>query len=280
MRPRAGTGQGSGGAPVRLAAALALLAAVLLLAAPLRAEPSFPALTGRVVDAAHLLDPATLSALDAKLAAQEAQTTDQFVVATVPSLESLSIEDYGNRLFRAWKLGQDKKNNGVLLLVAPAERKVRIEVGYGLEGILTDAVASTIIRSAIIPAFKAGDMAGGVVKGADAILEVLNLDPDEARQRARRLEQGGEDPDWIAVLVFTILVAFWIYILFFHKGGPGGRGTRRRGGMVAVPPGGWDWGSRSGGGSFGGGFSGGGGLLRRGRRLGGLVRWRTASLLP
>lgn len=261
-----------------------LLVLVAWLAFAGMALADFPALTGRVVDDAHILDPATRAALDAKLAAQEQKATDQFVVATVPSLDGTSVEDYANRLFRVWKLGQDKKNNGVLLLVAPNERKVRIEVGYGLEGILTDAVASTIIRNAIIPAFKAGDMAGGVAKGADAVLEILNLDPEEARVRARRAEQPPElTGDELFNLIFLgILVAFWVYVIwrsFRSGGGPGGGGAaarqRRRGrdAMAGGPITTWDWGTGSGGGwsggGGGGGWSGGGGSSGGGGASGG-----------
>ncbi|MFG1182034.1 TPM domain-containing protein [Xanthobacter versatilis] len=244
-----------------------LFALVLLLGVPARAELTFPTLTGRVVDDAHVLDAATLAALDARLAAQEAKATDQVVVATIPSLQGTSVEDYANRLFRFWQIGQAKKNNGVLLLVAPSERKVRIEVGYGLEGILTDAVASTIIRNAIVPAFKAGDMAGGIVKGTDAILEILNLDPDEARARAKRLEPSGWTEEEVDNLIFLIaMIAFWGFIIWRVTrggGGPGGgAAARRRGGSgwAAGPASTWDWGTGSSGGSGGGGgWSGGGG---------------------
>src|SRR5262249_27211905 len=108
---------------------LVAVSASVALAQPL----TFPTPTGRVVDDAGILDAATRAALTEKLAALEAKTTDQLVVATVKSLQGTSVEDYANRLFRQWKLGQAGKNNGVLLLVAPTERKVRIEVGYGLE---------------------------------------------------------------------------------------------------------------------------------------------------
>ncbi|MFG1301831.1 TPM domain-containing protein [Xanthobacter sp. V3C-3] len=253
-----------------LRVAVLAFVALALLAGAAWAELTFPALTGRVVDAAHVLDPATLAALDAKLAAQEAKATDQLVVATVPSLQGTSVEDYANRLFRHWQLGQAKKNNGVLFLVAPAERKVRIEVGYGLEGILTDAVASTIIRNAVVPAFKAGNMAAGVVKGTDAILEVLNLDPDEARARARQLEQPGMSEEEVDNLIFlAVMVIFWAYIIWrVTRGGRGGGGgsaaRRRRGGALGgATASSWDWGTSSGGwsggSSSGGGWSGGGG---------------------
>ncbi|QRG04978.1 TPM domain-containing protein [Xanthobacter dioxanivorans] len=250
--------------------ALALLAGVLFACGAARAELTFPALTGRVVDAAHVLPPATVAALDAKLAAQEAKATDQVVVATVPSLQGTSVEDYANRLFRFWQIGQAKKNNGVLLLVAPGERKVRIEVGYGLEGILTDAVSSTIIRNAVVPAFKAGDMAGGIVKGTDAILEILNLDPDEARARAKALEKPGMTEDEIDNLIFlAVMLLFWGFIIWRVTrggGGPGGGAVTRRRGRAAAAGGAassWDWGGGFGGGSSGGGggggWSGGGG---------------------
>ncbi|TCT02493.1 uncharacterized protein EDC64_113144 [Aquabacter spiritensis] len=236
-----------------------LLLAFFLMALPLpaRAELTFPPLSGRVVDSAHVLDWQTLVELDRKLAAQEAKASDQFVVATIPSLQGTSIEDFANRLFRHWKLGQAQENNGVLLLVAPAERKVRIEVGYGLEGILTDAVSGTIIRTAIVPAFRDGDMAGGIVKGADAILDILNLDPEEARRRARALVDGDESDDWVHFLILAIMILIFVFIIW--------RGGGLRGGGAAGPivfmPGSGGRGGDSGGGGFsgGGGSSGGGG---------------------
>lgn len=270
-RPAVTAGWGAALAPAGMAARrLALsLAALVLLAGAARAELTFPALTGRVVDDAHVLSPATLATLDAKLAAQEAKATDQLVVATVPSLQGTSVEDYANRLFRHWQLGQAKKNNGVLFLIAPTERKVRIEVGYGLEGILTDAVASTIIRNAVVPAFKAGDMPGGIVKGTDAILEILNLDPDEAKARAKKLESSDWTEEEVDNLIFlAVMVIFWAYIIWRvtrgGRGGGGGAAARRRGGALGgATAGGWDWGTSSGGwsggSSSGGGWSGGGG---------------------
>jgi uncharacterized protein len=145
---------------------------------------SFPSLTGRVVDQAGVLDPPVRAAIDQQLADLEAKTTDQLVVVTVRSLEGLTIEDYGLRLGRQWKIGQKDKNNGVLLVVAPHERKVRIEVGYGLEGTLPDAVASYIITETILPHFRANDMSGGVARGVDDIIEALTGDPAEWAARA------------------------------------------------------------------------------------------------
>jgi uncharacterized protein len=166
----------------------ALLLALLVILAPLAAlAQTFPALTGRVVDTANLLKPQERAALEAKLKVHEDKTSDQVVVATVPSLESRSIEDYANRLFRTWQLGQQKKNNGVLLLVAPKEREMRIEVGYGLEGTLTDAIAKLIITNAITPSFQKGRFADGIDGGIDAILGILTGEADHWRRMAQQL---------------------------------------------------------------------------------------------
>src|SRR5579864_1518718 len=144
----------------------------------------FPQLTGRVVDQAGVMSADSRSAVEAKLKDLEDKSGIQLVVATVPSLQGSDIETYANELFRTWKLGQAQKNNGVLLLVAPNERKVRIEVGYGLEGTLTDAMASVIISSAIIPRFKTGDFSGGVERGVGGILDVLSGDTAEWQPQA------------------------------------------------------------------------------------------------
>ncbi|HSI39374.1 MAG TPA: TPM domain-containing protein [Xanthobacteraceae bacterium] len=260
--------------PAALLAALTLLLALLL---PAAAELSFPPLSGRVVDAAGILDAATTASLDSKLAAHEAKNGDQLVVATVPSLQGTSVEDYANQLFRHWQLGQAKINNGVLLLVAPNDRKVRIEVGYGLEGVLTDAVAATIISTVLVPAFRAGDFPGGAAKGADAILEILNLDPEEA---ARRASAAGavEGPilglmrdQWLVVFFLVVMAVFWIVVfvrIFLRP--PGKRLVRTPDGRMIIWPAGisrgnprssWSSSSRSSSGGFsgGGGSSGGGG---------------------
>lgn len=248
-----------------LCALLLLLAVLAQTASPAHAEPRYPPLTSHVVDAAGIIDLVTAAELDAALLAQEGKTSDQLVVATVPSLEGYPIEDYANGLFRAWKLGQSKENNGILLLIAPNERRVRIEVGYGLEGILTDAVASTIIRNAIIPEFQAGDMGQGALKGAQAIQDVLNMDPEEARARARALEAQQNqmtDEDVADIIIFLIFLAFIIFMIWRSNGSSGGPGIRGRGrrnagagGMIST----WDWGSGRGGfgGRSGGGWSGG-----------------------
>src|SRR5690349_13007911 len=141
--------------------------------APALAEPPIPTLTGRVVDQAGILDRATIDAITQQTAGYEAATGKQLVVVTLPSLKGYPIEDWGLALGRGWGIGQKGKNNGVLLIVAPNDRELRIEVGYGLEGDLPDATANTIIQSEIIPHFKRSDMKGGVRAGVTAILAAL-----------------------------------------------------------------------------------------------------------
>ena len=169
------------------------------------ATAEYPALSGRVVDDAGMLDAATRESLRAKLAAFEAKTTHQLVVATVKSLNGNSIEEYANRLFRRWQLGQRGTNNGVLLLHAPNERKIRIEVGYGLEGILTDAITKYIIQNAIAPRFKANDFSGGMTRGVDDIIKVLDGGAEEFKQRAA--PKPREFPaDAFLMVIFAIVV--------------------------------------------------------------------------
>jgi uncharacterized protein len=167
--------------PLLVAAALALLAAP---AAAQSALPEFPQLSGRVVDEADILPDSVRVDLVSKLARLEAKTSDQLVVVTLRSLRGQTIEQYGVALGRHWKVGQKDKNNGVLLIVAPTDRKVRIEVGYGLEGVLPDAVAKYIIEHTILPHFRASDMAGGVARGVDDLIQVLTGDSAEWKQRA------------------------------------------------------------------------------------------------
>lgn len=174
---------------------------------------SFPSLTGRVVDQANIIQVATRTAIEQKLADLEAKSGIQLVVATVTSLEGQEIEPYANQLFRNWKLGEKTKNNGVLLLVAPNERRVRIEVGYGLEGTLTDALSKVIIANAITPRFKAGDFSGGISRGVDDIITVLTTDASEWQQRpALRLDnqQTADPASWLLIVGGIILVGLLI----------------------------------------------------------------------
>ncbi|HLH88252.1 MAG TPA: TPM domain-containing protein [Xanthobacteraceae bacterium] len=155
--------------------ALATTIVVAALASPGLAQ-TFPQLTGRVVDEAGVLDAPVRASIETDLADLEAKTTDQLVVVTVRSLQGHTIEDYGVRLGRQWQIGRKDKNNGALLIVAPQERKVRIEVGYGLEGVLTDAATKLIIENTIIPRFRANDISGGVTRGVDEIIRLLDGD--------------------------------------------------------------------------------------------------------
>jgi uncharacterized protein len=168
--------------------ALATLLALATAAHAPAAAQTFPQLTGRVVDEAQILDASTRAALTQKLADLETKTTDQLVVVTVRSLQGLTIEDFGVRLGRAWQLGQKGKNNGVLLLVAPTDRKVRIEVGYGVEGVLPDAVTSYIVQQTILPRFRSSDFVGGITRGVDNIVSVLTGDAAEWKARAVRAQ--------------------------------------------------------------------------------------------
>ncbi|MGB7692488.1 MAG: YgcG family protein [Pseudolabrys sp.] len=222
---------------------------------------NFPALTGRVVDQANIIQPDTRVALEQKLADLEDKSGIQLVVATVMSLEGQEIEPYANELFRKWALGEKKKNNGVLLVVAPNERRVRIEVGYGLEGTLTDALSKVIISNAMTPRFKAGNFSEGISRGVDDIITVLTTDASEWQKRpSLRLDyqQPADTANWI---LLAALFGFFILLivsptfrwLFFNVvlNVLASSGSSR---------GGYSGGSYSGGGySGGGGFSGGGG---------------------
>ena len=178
---------------------------------------SFPALTGRVVDDAGVLDASTTAALTQSLAELEQKTTDQLVVVTLKSLQGTSIEDYGYQLGRRWQIGQKDKNNGVLLIVAPNERKVRIEVGYGLEGTLTDAVTKLIIENSILPRFKVADYAGGIKRGVEDIIQVLSGDAQEWQNRAaQQLAPDDAQPApagavWPAIVVVLAGVGLLLY---------------------------------------------------------------------
>lgn len=157
---------------------LVTLVVALAFAASLAAAAlSFPPLTGRVVDQAGLLTPRERARLTETLRAHEEKTRTQVVVVTLASLQGTTIEDYGYQLGRHWGIGQKDKDTGVLLIVAPSERRVRIEVGYGHEGTLTDAASKLIIENVIIPAFRSGQFGPGILAGTEAIVQVLLGNP-------------------------------------------------------------------------------------------------------
>ncbi|MEO9468841.1 TPM domain-containing protein [Parasphingorhabdus sp.] len=248
------------------------------------AAQNFPELTGRVVDQADLLDPAQEADLTTRLADVEAQSNRQFVVATVNSLEGYDIADYGYQLGRAWAIGQDgdgetEKDNGIILLVAPNERKVRIEVGYGLEGIMTDALSSIIIQNDILPRFRDGNMPAGIIAGVDRISVQLALPEEEARLLAQQAGQRSNsgDRENVGLMVFWAFVLIFFVIIPMFSNRKGKRYRRGAGPVVIWGGGGSGWGSSGssgsswgGGGGFGGGgFSGGGGSFGGGGASGG-----------
>ncbi|MBI3513553.1 MAG: TPM domain-containing protein [Proteobacteria bacterium] len=240
------------------------IAWVCLTVAGAAQTPVFPALSGRVVDGAGLLGAADRASLTQTLAALEAKTTDQLVVVTLKSLQGRSIEEYGYQLGRHWQIGQKDKNNGALLIVAPAERAVRIEVGYGLEGTLTDAISRYIIETTILPRFKAGDYPDGIKRGVDDIVRVLAGEAEALRRAAAQYAasgmrpSGADQPLWPAIAVGLAVVGLlifcavaggaacrdilWIIFLMLRTGG----GGSSSGGRTS-----WS----GGGGSFGGGGS-------------------------
>lgn len=264
------------GAVSLTAFAVALLAMLALSLAAL-AAPTFPELTGRVVDNAGLLDAATEAQLTSALAALEDKSSDQIVVVTLPSLQGYTIEDFGYQLGRHWAIGQKGKDNGALLIVAPAERKVRIEVGRGLEPHLTDAMSRLIIENAILPRFRRGDFQSGIVAGVRDMTDVITGDAEAVKDRAKGYRRG-QEPDYEALIVLAVWLAIFAWIVYAQyrqsKTMPHTKGRRgRRSGfndrVIVIPggSGGWSGGGWSGGG--GGGFSGGGGSFGGGGASGG-----------
>ena len=149
---------------------------------PSKESSKSPALTGRVVDQAGILSPAVKAELETALAAHENNTTNQVVVVTLESLNGANIEEYSLELGRRWGIGQKGKDNGVLLVVTPNDKQIRIEVGYGLEGILTDALSSNIINYYIIPEFKKGNIQNGIKIGTQKIIALLEGDESAKKE--------------------------------------------------------------------------------------------------
>ncbi len=272
----------------------AMLLVLAWLIVPPATAQTFPKFTGLVVDAANVLPPEAEAALTAKLEALQKDTKRQLVVATIPDLEGYPLEEYGYKLGRSWGVGLRDVNNGVVLFIAPnapaGQRGARIEVGRGLEPIVTDALASVIINTDMLPLLKAGDIAGGLNAGTDAIAQQLRASPEEAQARLdaaiRQFDQthrrsstgnGGGVP--FGLIACAIILLFVLVPLFRSKRRAGPWGTRYRSHDSGALPivlwsianeigrssggGGWGGGSSSGGGSDGswggGGFTGGGG---------------------
>jgi len=226
----------------------------------------------RVVDDAHILSDATRADLTAKLKGLEDATTDQMVIVTVPDLQGDTIEDWGLQLLRKWGIGQNGtikaangetyKDNGIVLVVAPNDHKVRIEVGYGLEPVMTDAMSGIIIRENMVPAFKTGDYNSGVEAGTDAILKQVSLDRGVAIQKAQEAAQADSDGAVTPShghFPFGLIIFIIIMVVVFSRGG--GLGWFFLGALLGGGRGGWGDGGGGGwgGGGGGGGFSGGGG---------------------
>ncbi|NYD91553.1 TPM domain-containing protein [Sphingomonas melonis] len=268
-----------------------LLTLAWLIVTPAAAQ-TFPKFTGLVVDAANVIPPEQEAALTAKLEALQKETKRQLVVATIPNLQGYSLEEYGNKLIRNWGVGLRDVNNGAILFIAPhapaGQRGVRIEVGYGLEPIITDAWASVIINNDIIPRLKAGDIPGGLDAGVDAIAKQFRASPEEAQARLdaatkqfdqthRRstARQSGGVP--FGLIIWGVILLFVLIPLFRgrKRAGPWGRRYNDDGGSalpivlwgianeIGRSSQGGSWGGGSDGGSDGswggGGFTGGGG---------------------
>jgi uncharacterized protein len=237
---------------------------VILASPALAAEPKFPALSGRVVDDANVLRSSTQTELTDMLAAHERATGEQVVVVTLASLQGFPIEDYGYQLGRYWGIGEKGKNTGAILIVAPKEHKVRIEVGYGLEGKLTDAISRTIIERDIVTNFRRDDFNAGVLAGTASILRVLGGNPLEMGEpvpSSGEVSNRVKSPSGLMLgtlllpfLIPLIGITFLLYAVF--------TGRVRQGGYYSDSDGGFGGGSSFGGGGSsggGGGFSGGGG---------------------
>jgi len=277
----------------RILFVVSALTSVLTFLAPVHAL-DVPALSGRIVDLAHVLPASTVNVLSDRMAAHEAATSNQVAVLILPSLAGESLEEFSHRVATEWKLGQKGTDNGVLLLVAMQERKVRIEVGYGLEGDLTDARSAHIIRNDIVPRFRAGDFPAGVSAGVEAVLRTIEGTYQASDQPPPHREGGAMGQILIAVMIgvlvgwglmgihrsvgamvgasLSMLLAPWLMpamiasgvtlLLLVALSATGSGGGRRYRGMddgvwYSSRSGGWGGGTFGGGG--GGGFSGGGG---------------------
>ncbi|MBX7533301.1 TPM domain-containing protein [Qipengyuania sp. 1XM1-15A] len=266
---------------------LVIVAVALGLAVPAAAQPSFPERgTAPVLDQANIIDDATEAELTRKLDEFEERSQRQFVIATVESLQGYDIAEYGYQLGRYWQLGDAENDDGIILLVAPNERQMRVEVGYGLEGIIPDGLAFEYVEG-MKPYFRDGDFSGGISWGADEIIKQLELPPEEAAQIAQNAERTTEKRESsggvpLGGLIWFAFI-FFFFILPILRGGGRRRRRYRRGPWgdtardiilweagKAIARGLDDRGGGWGGGGFGGGgFGGGGGFSGGGGSFGG-----------
>jgi uncharacterized protein len=238
-----------------------LLVLMTLFSLPCFAQDvSYPAPAGYVVDTSHIIDDATQQRLAAWILELKQKTTAEVAVVTVDTTGPISIEEYAVKLFQKWGIGQKGKDNGVLLLVAYKDHHMRIEVGYGLEGAVTDAYSSRIINDIMAPEFKQGNFSDGIEKGTAAIVSLIakeyNITLTGVPQPLE--ETQGSGSFWFLLLVICILISFFFrngaggmfFPMFLGGFGGGGYGGRYSGG---------GGGFGGGFGGFGGGMSGGGG---------------------
>jgi uncharacterized protein len=186
---------------LHLASCLLVFSAITAAAQPL------PKPAGRITDLANVIDAATEAELDGRLDQLEQKTSSEVAVVTVPSLDGMPVEDYAVRLFKEWGVGQAKSDNGVLVLVAPNEREMRIEVGYGLEGILPDGLAGAIIRDTFIPRFRDNDYNDGIRDGVVRVIDVVEKQQVlSAEELAAFNERGDDMPEWLIIPFFGLFV--------------------------------------------------------------------------
>ena len=257
----------------------ALLTLAALLLPGLAQAQTFPALTGPVVDQANVIPDDVEARIGQKLVALKTQSQRQVQVVTVASLEDYDIADYANRLFRSWQLGDKERNDGVMLVVAPNQRRMRIEVGYGMEPIITDGFSFLVINKVITPRFKAGDLPGGIEAGTDALITQMTLPPDQAAQigaqanaQQRQAAKRQINPASL-VLPFVILMFFILPMIRRMRGGQrygsSGMGQVIMWSVLEGMTRGGGGGGFGGGGGGGGGWGGGGGSSGGGGASGG-----------
>lgn len=253
---------------VRLLSALILVAAAFSAAA--RQAPLPPKPADYVLDQAGVFGAAQKSALAQKLAQFERDTSNQLVVAVMPRVpDDYAMEDFTQRTAEAWGAGQKARDNGIVLFVFPESREMRIEVGYGLEGAVPDGLANGIIQAEMVPSFRAGDMAGGIERGADALMAAAK---GEYTGTGRTMAEG-EGDESVLIPIFWLILLILVIIAIQRSQARGGRVYMPHGRRdVWFPSGGSGLGGRGGwGGGFGGGgFSGGGGSFGGGGASG---RW-------
>jgi uncharacterized protein len=286
---------------VRSIKLLYLLAALWIIGTSSLVGAAIPQPAGYVTDEAGLLTPQQIASLDRALSDYEQRTSNQIVVLTVKSLEGQDIESYSIAVAEAWKAGQKHKDNGAILIVAPNERRVRIEVGYGLEGVLTDAKSAQIIRNILVPRFQAGDYYAGINGAVSAMEAVIGGEFTAERKAPEPIES------FFPILMMLLFFAGLIGLIHWTAGGVTGGllagGFKMLAGLAGIglipavvlgfllgavapfflklffgfysgPMGGGRWSGRSGfggygGGGFGGGFGGGGGFSGGGGGFGG-----------